>query len=48
MHKSFKIQTFQLASNDPTPILENTISLEFGLYCSNHCINTVETTIVVL
>jgi hypothetical protein len=31
-----KIQTFQLTSNDPTSIIENTISLELDLYCSNH------------
>jgi hypothetical protein len=31
-----KIQTFQLTSNDPTSIIENAISLELGLYSSNH------------
>jgi hypothetical protein len=37
MHRSLKIQTFQLTSNDPTSIIENAISLELGLYCSNNC-----------
>jgi hypothetical protein len=31
-----KIQTFQLTSNDPTSIIENTIPLELRLYNSNH------------
>jgi hypothetical protein len=34
MHRSLKIQTFQLTSNDPTLLIENTIFLELGLYCS--------------
>jgi hypothetical protein len=45
MHRSLKIQSFQLTSNDPTSIIENDISLELGLYCSNHRRNTVERTV---
>jgi hypothetical protein len=28
-----------------TPFVENTISIELGLYCSKHCISTVEATV---
>jgi hypothetical protein len=31
-----------LASNDPTLIIENIISLELGLYFSNNCRQTVD------
>jgi hypothetical protein len=44
MHRSLKIQTFQLTSNDPTSLIENIIFLELGLYCSKYCVSTVETT----
>jgi hypothetical protein len=40
MHRSEKIQTFQLTSNDPTSLIENTIFLELGLYRTalyKHC-----------
>jgi hypothetical protein len=37
-----KIQTFQWTSNDPTSIIENVISFELGLYCSNHYRNIIE------
>jgi hypothetical protein len=46
--QEFKIQTFKLTQNDPTPFVENTIFIELGLYCSHHCINTVEDTVDVL
>jgi hypothetical protein len=42
MHRSLKIQTFQLTSNEPTLIIENTISLELGLYYSNRYRNNVD------
>jgi hypothetical protein len=42
MHRSLKIQTFQLTSNDPTSIVENVIFLELNLYYSNHCRETVD------
>jgi hypothetical protein len=42
MHKSFKIQTFQLTSNDSTLITENAIFPELGLYYSYHYRNIVE------
>jgi hypothetical protein len=45
---SSKIQTFKLTQNDPTPFVENTIFIEFGLYYGHHCINTVEATVNVL
>jgi hypothetical protein len=41
MHRSLKIQTFQLTSKVPTSIIENDISLELGLYYSNHYRYTV-------
>jgi hypothetical protein len=40
-----KIQTFKLTQNDPTLFVENTIFIELGLYCSHHCINTIEATV---
>jgi hypothetical protein len=43
-----KIQIFQLTLNDPTSITKNIISLELGLYYSNHCRNIVERTTDVL
>jgi hypothetical protein len=43
-----KIQTFQLTSNDPTSLIENTISLEVGLYYSKYCVSTVEATVDIL
>jgi hypothetical protein len=50
MHRSLKIQTFQLTSNDPTSIIENDISLDLGLYRSNHCREncrcTIATTVI--
>jgi hypothetical protein len=48
MHRSLKIQTFQLTSDDPTSLIENVIILELGLYYSKHCASTVEDTIDVL
>jgi hypothetical protein len=39
------IQTFQLILNDPTSLIENTIIIELGLYCSKHCVIAIETTI---
>jgi hypothetical protein len=42
MHMSLEIQTFQLTSNDPTLIIENTTFLELGLYCSNHYRETID------
>jgi hypothetical protein len=39
-----------LTSNDPTSIIENAISLELGLYCSNHyrenCRCTISATVM--
>jgi hypothetical protein len=46
--QEWKIQTFQLTSNDPIPLIENVIFLELGLSHSNYCINTVEATVDVL
>jgi hypothetical protein len=34
--QEFENSNFQLTLNDPTSIIENAISLELGLYCSNH------------
>jgi hypothetical protein len=48
MHRSLKIQTFQLTSNDPTSLIEKTIFLELGLYCSKHCVSTVEATVEIM
>jgi hypothetical protein len=47
MHRSLKIQSFQLTSIDPTSIIENGISLELGLYCSNHCRDKCRCTVAV-
>jgi hypothetical protein len=41
MYRSFKIQTFQLTSNDSTSIIENVTFLELCLYCSNPYRNIV-------
>jgi hypothetical protein len=43
-----KIQTFQLTSNDPTSLIENTIFIELGLYCNKHYISSVEATVDIL
>jgi hypothetical protein len=43
MHRSLKIQTFQLTSNDSTSLIENIIFLKLGLYCSKYCVSIVET-----
>jgi hypothetical protein len=43
-----KIQTLQLISNDPTPLIENTIFIELGLYCSKHRVSIVEATVDML
>jgi hypothetical protein len=48
MHRSLKIQTFQLTSNDPTSLIENTIFIELGLYYSKHGVSTVENTADIL
>jgi hypothetical protein len=48
MHRSLKIQTFQLTSNDPTSLIENTIFLEFELYYSKHYVSIVEVTVDIL
>jgi hypothetical protein len=45
---SLKIQTFQLTSNDPTSLIENTIFIELGLYCSKHYVSTVEDIVGIL
>jgi hypothetical protein len=46
--QEFVNSKFQIDLNDPTPFVENTIFIELGLYCSNHCISTVDATIDVL
>jgi hypothetical protein len=48
MHRSLKIQTFQLTWNDPTSLIESTIFIELGLYCSKHRVSTVEATVDIL
>jgi hypothetical protein len=41
MHKSLKIQTFQLISSDLTSLIEN-VFLKLGLYYIKYCVRTVE------
>jgi hypothetical protein len=48
MHRSLKNQTFQLTSNDPTSLIENTIFIELGLYYRKYYVSTVEATVDIL